>query len=313
MSVGNCNVFLIQGTPDQGQAEALIRESVDSIKNKLKDSVDFASEFFTFDSSMLDEIIACIVNFPLFSENKLVVVEQAQNLNSEQCKRLTSCLDLLQQTFLILISRGKTGRILLEKVMSCGKVIDHSKARSRDIGKLIENQFNLAGRNITKEAVDYILARLGGDTSLIKSEIEKIVAFSSSGEIGVRNIEPVISSAESVNIFEMLDAVVEGKARLAFEKLGSVCAKDDPMFVLNMLKRHYRLIAKSKSLSPEQVVSKLKQHQFVAQKLSRQARRFDIRMMRQVFEILLSTEKDAKSGKDPLFAVQKAVMELSVL
>lgn len=308
----NTNIFLIQGATE-GTADALIDKSIESIKQKFKENVDLASEFFLFDNASFDEALACIENLPLFSKRKIVVLKHVEDLSNEQNKKLAGLLDNLKQSVVVLILTGMADRALLQKATNAGLVIDYSRVRSRDIARFIREQFITNGKNITDAAVEFMHLKLGNDTFLIKKEIEKIVSFTDSSIVDVKEIEPIISTNAIAQIFDMIDAVSDGNLSLALSKLGPVCSQTKPNFILGMLKRHYRLVARSKSLSADQIEKKLRQHRFVAKKLTQQARKFDIKKMRHAFQILLSAEKDAKSGKDDLFAVQKAIIELSVL
>lgn len=308
----NTNIFLIHGML-QGAANALIDKSIESIKQKFKSDVDLTSEFFIFDDTSFDEALACIENLPLFSKRKLVILKHIEGLSREYNNKLISLLDTIKQSTVILVLVGLPDKVLLKKVTAVGLVLDYFRIKIWDISKFVREQFLANGKNVTDRAVEFICIKLGNDTSIIKQEIEKIAAYASSQVVDIKEIEPVVSSNATARIFDLIDAVMAGDISLALRKFVPVCSQERPSFILGMLKRHYRLVARSKGLSADQIEKNLKQHQFVAKKLSQQAKKFDITKMRHVFQILLLAEKDAKYGGDDLFAVQKAIIELSVL
>lgn len=291
-----------------------INDVVNSLKNKFKEQVDLQSEFFLFDAAVsFDEAMNCIISPPLFSELKIVVINNVQAVSKEQGARLADSLSLNSQAVIALTTEGKAPKGLLDKARRDGKVLEEGAINAGSVAHYIEKQFALEGKKITRQANQLIAQQLGGDLALIKSEIQKISVSADKDIIDINEVKPVLSVNPSAKIFEMIDAVSNGDIKAALQKMGPVALSTEPLAILNLLKRHYRLVAKSKGLGANEIVSKLRQPQFVAQKLSMQARRYDIIKMRKAFGVLLLAEKESKSGKNQLFSIQKAIIELAEL
>lgn len=292
---------------------SFINESIENVKDSFKSKIDMMSELFSFDSSNFDEALHCLTSPPLFSGQKMIVIDNVQSLSKEQNKKLAGVLPLADKAVVIMSTEGKADKTLVDKVRELGRVIESRQSSQANINLYIEKQFSKAGKKVTRQASNLIAQKLGNDEDLIKSEINKIIIFSGNELIDIEDIKPVLSESPTAKIFELIDAVSEGNVSKAMQKLGPVARSMEPLAILNMLKRHYRLIAKSKGLGSSQIMAKLRQPQFVAQKLSVQSRKYTITSMRKAFHILLTAEKDSKSGKDQLFSVQKALIDLTRL
>lgn len=292
---------------------SFINESIENVKDSSKNKIDMMSELFSFDSSSFDEALHCLTSPPFFSELKMIVIDNVQSLSKEQNKKLAGVLPLADKAVVIMSTEGKADKTLVDKARELGRVIESRQSSQANINLYIEKQFSKAGKKVTRQASNLIAQKLGNDEDLIKSEINKIIIFSGNELIDIEDIKPVLSESPTAKIFELIDAVSEGNVSKAMQKLGPVARSMEPLAILNMLKRHYRLIAKSKGLGSSQIMAKLRQPQFVAQKLSAQSRKYTITSMRKAFHILLTAEKDSKSGKDQLFSVQKALIDLTRL
>lgn len=301
-------LFLIHNS-----TSSLISADIQSIKDNFRQKIDFSSELYSLDSSSFDEITQCLSSPPLFSELKMVLVDNVHSLSKEQVKRLIEILPLADRAAVILYTEGKADKILTEAVRKSGKIIEHAKTSPGNIHSFIEEQFQAAGKKLSRQAAVHIAQKLGNDFGLIKNEIKKLIIFSDKEMVNIEDIQPVIAENPSAQIFELIDAVAERNSGRAMQRLGPVATTMEPGYVFNMLKRHYRLIARSKSLGAEQIATKLRVHPFVARKISIQAKGYSITTMRKAFQILLTAERESKTGKDKLFSLQKAIIELAGL
>jgi DNA polymerase-3 subunit delta len=80
-----------------------------------------------------------------------------------------------------------------------------------DVGRLIAAEAHAAGLSITSEAKAHLVALLGEDRLVTRSEIEKLILYARGvGEIGLEHVEAIVSEASSRTLDAALDAAFSG-------------------------------------------------------------------------------------------------------
>ena len=182
----------------------------------------------------------------------------------------------------------------------------------------IEKRVRDKGGSITRDTVHTLIQTVGGNLRLLDQELEKLVTFTE----GKRDIRPddvqlLVTEAAETNIFEMVDAVGQGNGRKAITLLHQLLNQGaHPLYLLSMIVRQYRILLQVKDLigrggRRQDIASELKLRDFVVEKMVRQARRYSLPQLEDVYERLLATDVAIKTGQmEAVLAIDLLVAEL---
>jgi DNA polymerase III subunit delta len=98
--------------------------------------------------------------------------------------------------------------------ISCAKV-----KSGRPTRELLEQEARRAGRRITSDGVDALVMALGADIALLVGALEQLFADSAEDPIDAAEVTATFAGVAEVSGFQLADAVWEGRALLALQRL----------------------------------------------------------------------------------------------
>lgn len=167
--------------------------------------------FYGRDVAMSD-IIANAKQFPMMSPKKLVMVKEAQDLDTKDWELLSDYLaNPLPQTILVFCYRNRKfdKRTKAYKAIDkVGCVCECKKLYDNEIPNWIGTYVNEHGHAITQKGAVLIAESIGNDLSKIANELNKIfIAISKGQDITEDTIERYIGISKDYNIFELNNAI----------------------------------------------------------------------------------------------------------
>lgn len=143
-----------------------------------------------------------------------------------------------------------------------------------------------------------------GDLRRADNELVKLVSFVEEGqpitEADVETLTPYVAEA---NMFAMVDALAEGRGQAAAALTRRLLDQQEDIFSLyGMIVRQFRLLLLAKDyLSgggyPKDIADALGVHPFVAEKLAKQSRKFELAMLEQIYFTLQDYDARMKTGR----------------
>ena len=222
-------------------------------------------------------------------------------------------------TILVLVEDEiKSTNPLFRDLSGKAKVQFFPLLREDKLKQWVQNRVKEEGGSITPQAVDLLSRLVGSNLWIMSSEISKLLLFAAGKRISEEDIQLVVGYTQQANVFAMVDAIVESRAKTAsqlFQQLLNQGAS--PSYLLVMLARQLRLIVRTRDIqtarmSPNELRSRLGlTSEFVAKKALEQARHYSLPRLRQVYQQLLETDLAIKTGKfEPELALNILVAEL---
>jgi DNA polymerase-3 subunit delta len=160
------------------------------------------------------------------------------------------------------------------------------------------------GGSISPQAVDLLAKLVGSNLWTMASEINKLVLFTSGRRIEEDDVEALVNYTQQVNVFAMVDAIVEFKTELAGQSLQRLFQSGAaPAYLLAMLSRQVQMIVRAKELSKQRKPKTEIQNglgitqEFVLHKTLEQASRYSLPRLSGVYHQLLETDLSIKTGK----------------
>lgn len=170
--------------------------------------------FYGKDADWTAIINACR-RYPMFAEKQVVLLKEAQIMNSIE-KLEPYFEDPLSSTIFIVAYKGKTfdKRSKLSKIIpKHGQVFNSAKIKDDKVHEWVFDYIKSLGYQISSKSAMLIQEHIGNDLSRIVNEIEKlIVNIGDKKEIDEDDIEKYIGISKEYNAFEL-------QAAIAYKKL----------------------------------------------------------------------------------------------
>ncbi|MEI3367666.1 MAG: DNA polymerase III subunit delta [Clostridium sp.] len=301
-----------------GLDEELIKENINILVKKL-----VPDEFMTLNYERLDgltttfnDIENACETMPFFGEKKAIVVYRANFLKDKTDKEGAKLYSEISEyvknlppyAVLIMYYLFNDKRDTPKKNKKLGtldkyiKVVHCDKLKKDKYYKKIEDIFKENGKNIGKIQVRYFGEKVQNNFDIIKSEIDKLCAYTYGREIEKEDIDKLIANKSEDDIFDLVEYISNKKVDRALDLLDDLLFKADQHILIittieNHFKRLYEIkIYMSKGKRVDYFMSKYRLPQFVCEKLMNQANKFSLKQLGQFIRICVDTENKLKSS-----------------
>jgi len=291
------------------------RQKLKALKEKFRQEVDKdGSSLVLLDGAETDlgKINEAVATASLFSRKRMVVIER---IFSNKSKNLTNSLEELfkkkdNDNIVIFwddISGEKMSKNKFFNFLSAQKFSQNFKALSNlETSNWIIKEVNGHSVKISQQATNALVAMFGNDLWTLNNEIEKLVnrkQGEGSDEINAEDIGRLEGGKIDENIFAFTDAISQknkAQALSLFEKEMEAGAAD--VYLVRMIIRQFRILLQVRQgldsgFSPQQIASQLKIHPFVVNKSFQQVQKFDLELLKKIFNRLVEIDSGIKSGK----------------
>ena len=300
----------------QGDDEFAIARYVSEMEAKLGDPSLAAMNISRLDGRTfnLDDLLGVAGAMPFLSPRRLVVLSQVVERLKDTTKRerFLSQLHMLPvTTALVMVEIGEKDRRQNrehwldrwateqgERVLNKTFMLPKGAA----MADRIQKEARIIGGEISRQAAEVLADLVGDDPRLAVQEIHKLLAYVNYNRpVEPEDVETLTIDSNPGNIFEMIDALSTRNGFKAVEMLHRLLEQEDPMRILAMIHRQFRLLIQARELLDEgkggQITQVLKMVPFVAEKTAAQARRFDMDTLETAYQRLLDLDEGIKSGQ----------------
>jgi DNA polymerase-3 subunit delta len=146
-------------------------------------------------------------------------------------------------------------------------------------------------------------AHIGNDTRLAALEVDKLLTYVDyKRPVNADDVNLLTTSVNTVNIFDMVDAVATQNSRRAVHLLHDLLEQQEPISLFFMIVRQFRLLIQAREIldeggGAEQIEQELKQHPYVAKKLADQAHRFSMTRLEEIYHRLFEMDEAMKTNQ----------------
>ena len=300
--------------------EAFLRRSY---RNRIRDSIigDDEMNYSYFEGSSVDvqEIISIAETMPFFADRRLVIVENSGLFTSE-AQEMTDFLERLPETtFILFVEESADKRTkLYKKVASMGTVAQFNYQTAEDLSGWLVRKAAGDGRRMSSGTASRLIDRTGIDMYTLSNELDKLIAYTEGrAEISERDIEAVSIVRLEDRIFDMIDAVAEGRRSRALELYADLLAlRESPIKILVLIGRQcFTLLSVKDQLergTPRQQIGEVCGIRVFADKYIRQAGRFTRSRLEDHVRMTVEMDAAIKRGDlDEQLAVELLLISLS--
>ncbi len=209
-------------------------------------------------------------------------------------------------TCLVFYEKGKADarRKLYGAVKKHGAVVLFDTLENEELNRWIIQTMRTLGKDISPATASNLAFTVGRDAALLRGEMEKLAAHTGeSRQVTAEDIQAVATRSLEASIFDMVDALVEGKTAKAFALFENMLRTGGSRFaVLAMVLRQYRILFHYKTLkesnaSPMDIKSRLGIPPFAVDRAAKQAAAYTADQLREAMAYCVDTEFSVKSGR----------------
>lgn len=294
----------------EGPEEFLIDFCIGELKKLL---IEEWSEMMNFQSFTeippVNEAGDFLETLPVMSERKLVVFRkcglfEGNIKNKAQWEKLFSsvapynCVVIWEK----LPEKGKKANTVRKAAEQGGAVVVEFPLRSEaNLKGWVAKIASASGKSIDQKNASYLINSLDRNMRTIKTEFEKIIAYSKTPQITREDIDSVIIKPVAENVYALIDAIFDGRREICFSLLYTLrTLGQEPVSLLTLLSGQLITIYKSKlyllsGLSHSQAVSKLGGG-FPAEKCTRKAERIKLENIQMLISLCRECDRKIKTG-----------------
>ena len=187
-----------------------------------------------------------------------------------------------------------------------------------EMPRWIESETKKLGGRIDPDAAARLSEMVGGDTRIASQELTKLLTYVNFARpVTLLDVDRVSIVSAQGNVFELVDALGQGDGKKAQHVLHQLLEEEEAFELWGMVIRQFRLLLQARELldasaSISDVQNALGLHEFVAQKVTGQAKRFSLNTLESIYHKLLEIDEGAKTSQVPLdLALDTLVVELT--
>jgi len=276
-------------------------------------------------STSLNDLRAAALAMPFLTERRLVIVEDAvqpfagRGKEKEREAFLSLLKSLPPTTALVLVipdsrkyRRGAfEWETLSEKHWLINWASDHAEQvmildcalpTDSEMNQWVRTKATELGGSLTPAAVSTLVEYVGNNTQRAAQEITKLLTYVNFDRpADDDDVRRLTAQDQQASIFDMVDAIGNRNGKLAVETLHILLEDSDPLPLFGMIVRQFRLMLQAREIldsggSQADIAKTLRQHSYVAQKVSGQARQFSLPDLESIYHQLLQIDLDGKTG-----------------
>ncbi len=187
-----------------------------------------------------------------------------------------------------------------------------------EMSKWLENEARKQGGRLEPQAASLLAEMTGENTRIAAQEITKLLTYVNYARpVTAADVEQVSILSAQGDVFALVDALGTGNGQAAQKMLHRLLENEEPFQLWGMVIRQFRLLLQTREMLDErgtvpEVQKALGLHDFVAQKVVNQARRFSMSALEAIYHKLLEIDEGAKKSQTPLdLALDTLVVELA--
>lgn len=308
-----------------GDDDFAIASRVRDLKNAMGDPSMASLNITELDGKIvpLPELRSVCDAMPFLGDKRLILVsglltrltgksdegEETESASaSDYVDGLIAYFDLLPDTTQLALTESKpinpSSRVLKAAIKIKAEIIKCDVPEGAAMSQWIVKRAKASGGDFKGDAAEALATAIGDEPRMLANEIDKLLAYVNwARPVEVKDVNQLTPSAGEAIIWDLVDALGSRNAQVALKKFHTLLAQpsQDQFAIFNMIVRQFRLILQVREIidnggTTNDVMSKLNQKSFPADKLMKQARNFSMAQLEDLYRKLLELDLSLKSG-----------------
>ncbi len=299
------------------------RQALQQLKAGLDSDGMLDAGTVTFDARQitLQELMAACDTLPFLSPHRLVIVEGLLQLAGEgprgrrsrrrpvdspggPWQALAGYVDRMPPTTTLVLLDGDVpaDAPLLDALRDKGTVRHFPTLHPRALPQWVQRRAGSLGLRIDARAVRLLAELVGSDLWALAGELDKLAAYAAGRPISEEDVRTLVSAARELEVWDLLDALVEGRPAVALRQLRRLIGQGrNPSYLLATIQGRYRRLALAREMqdggsSAARIGQRLGASGYGLERLLDQASRYPLSRLRAAFRRLLEADVAIKRG-----------------
>lgn len=294
------------------RSRQFLQESIEKFKNK-RDPQGLNTTIFNAVKENSEKIFTEMLTAPFLAEKRMVTLENVLTSNDKDF--LGKIIDLIssdkipESNIVVFWQAEKLSKVSevkkLSNLLKKGKFIyEFDNLPQSELVSWIINEVSKRGGNIKQVAASYLARNIGVDMWFLNSLIDQFVAYKQDLEIQIKDIQLFLDEKIDDNMFNMVDSIVAGNKKLAFNLLNEqrqIGSSDQ--YIFSMILRQFKILLQMRDFweresgpTSDIIAKHLKIHPFVVKKSLPLIRRFSLSELQRIYDELLDIDIKTKTG-----------------
>lgn len=311
-----CHAYLLFG-----EERYLKKQYTDRLKKAMcADGDEMNVHFYTGKDLPVGEIIDLAETMPFLAERRVIFISDS-GLFKSGGEKLAEYLDSPSESAYFVFTESEVDKRskLYKTVKDKGYAAEFSVQDERTLLRWIAGTLAKENKKITENTAQLFLEKTGTDMENIQMELEKLICYCGDRDVvEAADVEAICTTRTTNHIFDMVNAIADGKTRQALQLYYDLLAlKEPPMRILFLIARQCNMLLQTKRMRAQgfdqkMIASKLGVPPFAAGKYVTQAGRFKTATLKKAVEQCVEADEAVKSGRmNDMMSVE--VLILSVL
>jgi DNA polymerase-3 subunit delta len=264
------------------------------------------------------EILTRLDTAPFFGPVRVVVVRRLEAVREADHEALIAFLERGgSPTIGIFVARElDRRRRLFLTFKRVAAIVEVRPIPPRELPGWVADRFALVGKRPAPGAAENLVALAGSNLRDLEHEVAKVAAYAGDRPLVTRaDVDAIATRVGEASIFTLVDAVGGRDAAGALRALHDILSTHEPLQVLFMVARQFRLILRAHALSGVSgarpaLAERLGLHPFVARKIGEQARGYRREQFPGIFAALEAADRAIKTGTSPRLVLETLFVRL---
>ena len=255
------------------------------------------------------QVIEAAETFPFLSDKRFILVKDCGFFSEgkkDESDILGDYLKNLPDTVCIVFSEEKIDKRLkiTKAAEKNGVAVEFKGLTESDLVRMLEKKFASNKIQAEKAVCINMVRTCGADPDKLSRETDKVIDYvRDKGSVTNDDIETICSASFETRVFDMIDAVIDGKKDRALKIYRNlILLNESPVMVLSLIERQFRIIMKCKSLaesgySQTDMAKLAGVPPFVAKGALRQGRAYSYENIKDALNRCIDTDYKIKLGR----------------
>ena len=298
-----------------GEEVFLLHHYLDQLKKKTIDELTESFNYHKLNSETFDmqTFADAVENLPMMAERTMVQVDDvdvfklSENDRNHMAEILGDIPDYCTVVFTYITQEFKPDKRLKklwDAISKNGAMVEFARQSQKDLIAWVGRHFSAYGKRISTDLCAYLIDLTGGMMTDLKSEIDKISAYSGAAQIVKEDIDAVTEPVLDAVVFQMTDMLGAGEYGPALLKLQQLLKmQQEPIASLGAVGGHFRRISTARTLmdcgkGPDALMQLCGLGDYPARKTMAAARKFSSAFCAKAAALIMETDRQLKTSYD---------------
>lgn len=298
-----------------GEEVFLLHHYLDQLKRKTVDELTESFNYHKLNSETFDmqSFADAVENLPMMAERTMVQVDDvdifklSENDRNHMTELLADIPDYCTVVFTYITVEFKPDKRLKklwDAVDKNGTLVEFAQQSQKDLIAWITRHFAAYDKRISTDLCAYLIDLTGGMMTDLKSEIDKISAYSGAATIVKEDIDAVTEPVLDAVVFQMTDLLAAGNYGGALLKLQQLFKmQQEPIAILGAVGSHFRRLGTARTVLDSgrgsgDLMKLCGLSDYPARKTMDAARRFSAAFCAKSAELVIETDYRMKTSYD---------------